>query len=82
MVYQLSEKARQMTYTEWFRIGGIAVPGNSIAPKLIGSESSWKTNGVTLGQIEDACPFTGRSLAGFFVRNLNMPDMAIEYQGA
>ncbi len=82
MVYQLSDEGGNLTWQQWQAIGGCNVPNNSMAGKTVGAQSTWLINGITLGQIEDACPFTGRSLAGFFVRNLNMPEMAIEYQGA
>lgn len=79
MVYQLSDKGRNLTWQQWQAIGGCNIPNNSMAGKTAGPQSTWLINGITLGQIENDCPYTGRSLAGFAVRLLNQVALAKPY---
>jgi hypothetical protein len=80
MIYQLSDKGRELTWKQWQKLGGCYVPNNSMAGKTVGSESTWLKNNVTLGQIEDDCPYTGRALAGFALRVLDKKDLAKPYE--
>ena len=79
MIYKLSNEGRDMTYTKWRKIGGCGIPNNSMAPKYLDAVSRWDINKVTLGQIKDACPYTGRGYARFATTHLNRPTMAQPY---
>jgi len=78
-IYQLSEPGRNVTYAAWRKMGGCGLPNNTHAPGQLGPIAHWKTE-VTLGQIEDVCPYTGRCLAYFAVEHLNRLDMAVPYR--
>jgi len=74
MVYQLSDYGRAVDWKTWKTLGGSGLPGNTNAHKTLGAPAHWKN--ISLGQIEDACPATGRSLAYFAVTNLKIPELA------
>jgi hypothetical protein len=67
--YRLSEFARQMTIKTWRTVGGCGLPNNTMA---LASACT------TLGDVEDQCPYTGRSIARYAVERLSMPDWAVE----
>ena len=77
-IFQLSEAGRAMTLKAWLKIGGCGLANNTMAPFTLGPKAKWPPT-ITLGAIEDACPYTGRTLAGFAVRELNRPDLAVPY---
>ncbi|RMD63982.1 hypothetical protein D6833_04950 [Candidatus Parcubacteria bacterium] len=78
--WRLSDKARRIPLAEWRRIGGCGLPGDSLAFVRLGPESSWDESSLTLGDIEDACPYTGRTLARFAVEHLGRGDFAVPYE--
>jgi len=78
-IYQLSDSGRQMTFKAWKKAGGCGVPNNSNAFRGLGPLAGWRAE-MTLGEIEDACPYTGRCIARFAVEHLEKTDMAIPYQ--
>mgnify|MGYP003637549775 CR=1 FL=1 len=67
--YRLSEFARQITIKTWKAVGGCGLPNNTMA---------LASTCTTLGEVEDQCPYTGRSLARYAGQRLYMPDWAIE----
>jgi len=78
-IYLLSDYGRDMTWKTWRFLGGCGVPNSSGAYRVLGGQSHW--DDVTLGQIEDACIVSGRSLARFAVEHLELPELArIEYR--
>ena len=79
-IYQLSKTGRNITYARWLNMGGCGLPNNSNAPSVLGPVSKWDEDFPTLGQIEDACPYTGRTLAGYAMRQLGNDLMVIEYK--
>lgn len=72
--YLLSNFGREMKWETWRFLGGCGVPNSSGAYRKIGGQAHW--GDVSLGQIEDACIVSGRSLARFAVEHLNMPELA------
>jgi hypothetical protein len=82
MIYQLSDNGRHVTLAEWKRIGGCGLPGDTGCYRKLGPPAKFDHNALTLGQIEDACAYTGRSLARFAVEHLNKPEMAKPYESA
>ena len=72
-IYQLSDYARAVDYKTWKSIGGCSAPNNTIA--LIRDD-------MTLGEIEDICPYTGRGFARFAVDHLKLDSFAIPYKAA
>ncbi len=78
-IYKLSESGRRKTYSLWIKIGGCGVPNDTFATTKLGPMTRWEKQNITLGQIEDACPYTGRSLARFAIDYLDKPTMAIPY---
>lgn len=79
MIYRLSDAGRALLWTQWQKIGGCGIPNDSEAPKHL-PQSRWDTVGMRLGDIEDACPYTGRTLARFAVSHLQRPELADEYR--
>ena len=77
-IYQLSEYGRSITWDSWKFLGGCGLPNSTRVFRTLKPMSFWGES-MTLGQIEDACMFTGRSLARFAVQNLNMPELAKPY---
>ncbi len=78
-VWVLSEKARRIPWPEWLKIGGCGTPNDSMAFVELGPECHWDED-VTLGDIADACPYTGRTLARFAVEHLGRGDFAEPYE--
>jgi hypothetical protein len=70
MIYKLTEKGRALQWHQWQRIGGCGLANNA---KFIVLR---KRNTTTLGEIADACPFSGRSLARYAAKRLNRHDLA------
>lgn len=68
-MYQLTDYGRAFKYRTWRTIGGCAPPNNTMA---------MMREGMTLGDIEDQCAFTGRSLARFAAENLGLKEMTNE----
>ena len=79
MIYELSEEGRQITYSDWRKMGGCGVPNGTRATCNLGPMAHWNINELTLGQIEDACPYTGRCFARFAVEHLNHHKIAVPY---
>lgn len=78
MIYQLSEYGRAVTWETWVSIGGCGLGNCTNAYDVLGPKSHWNTN-VTLGDIENACPYSGRSLAYFAKENLNLDEFSRPY---
>ena len=79
-VWQLSKAGRVIPYSVWKnKLGGCGLPNNTNAFSKLGPEAKWSKE-ITLGDIEDACPYTGRALAGFAVRNLGHGSLAEPYE--
>ena len=78
-VYNLSPKALGITWHQWLSMGGCGIPNDSAAPQRLGPVAYWKKNGVTLGQIAQVCPYTGRSLARFAVEHLSRKELSDSY---
>ena len=77
-IYRLSNYGREMDWNTWRFLGGCGVPNSSGAYRILGGQTHWDE--VTLGQIEDACVVSGRSLARFAVDYLGLPELArVEY---
>jgi hypothetical protein len=71
MIYELSVAGRACTYSRWKdTLKGCSLPNNTMAYRKLGPESHWDNEFPTLGQIADACPATGRSLARFAIEFL------------
>ena len=79
MIYKLSESGRRYTYYNWRKMGGCGVPNNTNATDHLGPIAHWNVKNLTLGQIEDACPYTGRVFARFAVEHLDRQAMAVPY---
>lgn len=79
MIYKLSETGRRRTYFDWRKMGGCGVPNNTRATTHLGPMVHWDVQNLTLGQIEDACPYTGRCFARFAVEHLGRPTMVVPY---
>ena len=78
-IYQLSAYGKALTYKTWRFIGGCGLPNDTQAYRNLGPQAKWN-DALTLGEIESACPYTGRSFARFAVTRLNMPEFAAEYE--
>ncbi|WP_341232409.1 hypothetical protein [uncultured Methylophaga sp.] len=81
MIYQLSNYGRAITFQTWKSIGGNGLPNHTNAYKKLGPLAKWDKSKITLGDIEDACPATGRGLARFAAENLLIPAIAKQYEG-
>ncbi len=79
MIYKLSDIGRNITYAEWRKFGGCGLPKSTLAYKKLGPIAHWDMNKLTLGEIENACPYTGRSFARFAVEHLDRPSMGVPY---
>lgn len=79
MIYKLSQDGRKLTYAAWRKLGGCGIPNMNSVFITLGPIAHWDKNLITLGDIEDACPATGRDFARFAVQNLNKPLMAVPY---
>lgn len=80
MIYKLSETGRQVTYAEWRKIGGCGMPNSSNAMNgNLGPMARWDIHKITLGDIEDSCPYTGRCFARFAVEHLSRTNMSVPY---
>lgn len=80
MIYQLSDTGRRLTYGEWKKAGGCSPPGRTMAYGTLGPIAHWDIDKLTLGDIEDACPYTGRDFARFAVEHLRKPSLAMPYK--
>ena len=78
-IYKLSPEGRRLTFLAWKELGGCGLPNNTNAYCKLGPVGKWDKD-VTLGDIADACPYTGRALAGFAVRHLNLSELAEEFE--
>lgn len=78
-VYNLSAKALGIGWHQWLSMGGCGIPNDSLAPLRLGPVAHWQKNGVTLGQIAQTCPYTGRSLARFAVEHLSRKELSDSY---
>lgn len=78
-IYQLSDYGRAVTWKTWKSLNACGLPNCTQAYKELGPQSSW-TDDITLGDIEDACQFTGRSLARYAVEIQKMECFAIPYK--
>jgi hypothetical protein len=72
-IWMLSDFGRSITWAEWIAHGGCGVPNWS---RFAGPFNM----PLTLGEIEDQCPATGRVLARFATDHLGLADVAIPYQ--
>ena len=78
-MYKLSKTGRTITWSRWKSIGGCGLPNDTCAPKNLECPvAKWDEQFPTLGQIEDACPYTGRSLARFAMEHLGNDLMVVE----
>lgn len=76
-VYRLSEVGRSMTWKEYQAFGyGLTQWQDYGLSRAFGPIAHWSEN-LTLGEIEDACPFAGRTMAKIFAERLNLPDLAV-----
>lgn len=80
MIYQLSDKGRAMTLVAWSNAGGCGLPNNTGCYQKLGPPAKFDDTTLTLGDIEDACAYTGRSLARFAVDHLGKEDMVKAYE--
>jgi len=71
--YKLSLYGRKLTWETWKTIGGCGIPNCTSAYHSLGPQSKWEN--IMLGDIEDACPFTGRSLARFAIERLKLNEL-------
>jgi hypothetical protein len=76
-LYRLSELGRSMTWQEYkvYGYGLTQWQGYGLSRKL-GPIAHWRPD-LTLGEIEDACPFAGRTIAKIFAETLNLPRLAV-----
>jgi len=82
MGYELSGGGKGVTYFRWRNImKGCGLPGNTRAYKVLGPESRWNDEYPTLGQIADACPATGRTLARYAAERLHNDLMYTKMEG-
>ncbi len=79
-VYQLSAYGRAVDYETWKTLGGCGLPNNNQVFPALPPMIHWKERRVTLGQIEDACAYTGRAFARFAVERLKLDCMVVPYQ--
>ena len=80
MIYRLSDEGRKMTYFEWRKIGGCGMPNWNMTGRTLGPMARWDVHTLTLGEIEDACPGTGRSFARFAVEHLGRTLLSSPYK--
>ncbi len=78
MIYRLNDIGEALRWTDWLKKGGCQIPNDSIAPQKLGPVSRWG-NDVTLGDIQKACPYTGRVLARFAVDFLKAEHLTEHY---
>jgi len=78
-IFKLSGFGRDVSFQSWKAMGGCGLPNNTNAFSTLPPMSHWKNQEITLGNIEDACPYTGRALARFAVEHLSMACMAGPY---
>lgn len=79
-VYQLSAYGRAVDFATWKTLGGCGLPNNNQVFPALPPMMNWKERNITLGQIEDACAYTGRVLARFAVERLKLDCMVVPYQ--
>jgi len=78
-IYQLSQAGRSVSWSRWKSMGGCGLPNDTRAPqKLDCPIAKWDDDFPTLGQIADACPYSGRTLARFAMEHLKNDLMVIE----
>ena len=76
-LYRLSELGRSMTYREYEVYGyGLTQWQDYGLRRGLGPPAHWRPD-LTLGEIEDACPFEGRTIAKIFAEILNLPHLAV-----
>ena len=76
-LYRLSELGRSMTWQEYKVYGYDLTQWQDYElRRALGPTSHWRSN-LTLGEIEDACPFAGRTIAKIFAETLNLPHFAV-----
>lgn len=78
-VYQLSDYGRALTWQTWESLNACGIPNCTNAYKTLGPQACWPKD-LTLGEIEDACPFTGRSLARYAKIRMKMDDFVKPYE--
>lgn len=77
-LYRLSELGRSMTWQEYKVYGyGLTQWQSWGLCKAFGPIGHWRSD-LTLGEIEDACPFAGRTIAKIFAETLDLPDLAVK----
>jgi hypothetical protein len=76
-LYRLSELGRSMTWQEYKVYGyGLTQWQDYGLRREFGPITHWRSN-LTLGEIEDTCPFAGRTIAKIFAETLNLPHLAV-----
>ena len=76
-LYRLSELGRSMTYQKYKVYGyGLTQWQDHRLRRELGPSAHWRPD-LTLGEIEDACPFAGRTIAKIFAEILNLPHLAV-----
>lgn len=76
-IYRLSEVGRSMAWKEYQAFGyGLTQWQDYGLSRAFGPIAHWSES-LTLGEIEDACPFAGRTMAKIFAERLNLPDLAV-----
>jgi len=76
-LYRLSELGRSMTWQEYKVYGyGLTQWQDHGLSRELGPIAHWSLN-LTLGEIEDFCPFAGRTMAKVFAETLNLPQFAV-----
>lgn len=78
-IYQLSDYGRQVTWKTWRSLNACGLPNSSSAQNKLGPECHWPDD-LTLGDIEDACPFTGRSLAYYAKKRMKKDEFVRPYK--
>jgi hypothetical protein len=68
--YELTGVGRALTYHQWKKMGGCSLANGANPYSVLGSQALWTEEFPTLGQIADACPYSGRSLARFAAENM------------
>jgi len=77
--YQLSEYGRAVTWRTWESLNACGLPGTTNAYKTLGPQVHWRKD-LTLGEIEDACPATGRALARYAKDRMKMDEFVKPYE--
>ena len=76
-LYRLSELGRSMTYQKYKVYGyGLTQWQDHGLRREFGPPTHWRPD-LTLGEIEDACPFAGRTIAKIFAETLDLPHLAV-----